>query len=134
MFKFGYKFFLFQSVWVCILCRKKQELLGRTGQWMQGGMQAVMSDPETAMLASVMQSDKRPKLERAHSAAEKENQPLQRYYNRFCIPHSTLLTLQFIKDPAVLCAGSIQKNNPGRPPVTDTNITTRRTRGSTKES
>ncbi|CAH1130637.1 unnamed protein product [Ceutorhynchus assimilis] len=67
-----------KSVWVCILCRKKQELLGRTGQWMQGGMQAVMSDPEAAMMASVMQSDKRPKLERAHSAAEKENQPLQR--------------------------------------------------------
>ncbi|KAH1004588.1 hypothetical protein HUJ05_005381 [Dendroctonus ponderosae] len=67
-----------KSVWVCILCRKKQELLGRTGQWMQGGMQAVISDPESAMLASVIQSDKRPKLERAHSAAEKENQPLQR--------------------------------------------------------
>lgn len=65
---------MLQSVWVCILCRKKQELLGRTGQWMQGGMQAVISDPENAMI----QSDKRPKLERAHSAAEKENQPLQR--------------------------------------------------------
>ncbi|KAL1513477.1 hypothetical protein ABEB36_002883 [Hypothenemus hampei] len=67
-----------KSVWVCILCRKKQELLGRTGQWMQGGMQAVISDPENALLSNVMQSDKRPKLERAHSAAEKENQPLQR--------------------------------------------------------
>lgn len=42
-------------------------------------MQAVISDPESAMLVSNMsQSDKRPKLERAHSAAEKENQPLQR--------------------------------------------------------
>ncbi|XP_050294946.1 regulating synaptic membrane exocytosis protein 2 isoform X2 [Anthonomus grandis grandis] len=68
-----------KSVWVCILCRKKQELLGRTGQWMQGGMQAVMTDPENALMQPVMmQSDKRPKLERAHSAAEKENQPLQR--------------------------------------------------------
>lgn len=70
--------FNFQSVWVCILCRKKQELLGRTGQWIQGGMQAVISDPESAILTNMSQSDKRPKLERAHSAAEKENQPLQR--------------------------------------------------------
>ncbi|CAH1368306.1 unnamed protein product [Tenebrio molitor] len=61
-------------VWVCILCRKKQELLSKTGQWMLGGpnleseLQPIQQAP----------SDKRPKLERAHSAAEKENQPLQR--------------------------------------------------------
>ncbi|XP_066143466.1 regulating synaptic membrane exocytosis protein 2 isoform X3 [Euwallacea fornicatus] len=67
-----------KSVWVCILCRKKQELLGRTGQWIQGGIQSVISDAENAMMSNLMQSDKRPKLERAHSAAEKENQPLQR--------------------------------------------------------
>lgn len=41
-------------------------------------MQAVISDPESAILTNMSQSDKRPKLERAHSAAEKENQPLQR--------------------------------------------------------
>ncbi|KAJ8972639.1 hypothetical protein NQ317_007350 [Molorchus minor] len=61
-------------VWVCILCRKKQELLSKTGQWMLGG-----PNPETDV-PQIQQapSDKRPKLERAHSAAEKENLPLQR--------------------------------------------------------
>ncbi|XP_019867469.2 regulating synaptic membrane exocytosis protein 2 [Aethina tumida] len=60
-------------VWVCILCRKKQELLSKTGQWMLG-------TPQDAEHPQIQQapSDKRPKLERAHSAAEKENQPLQR--------------------------------------------------------
>ncbi|CAH0557174.1 unnamed protein product [Brassicogethes aeneus] len=61
-------------VWVCILCRKKQELLSKTGQWM-------LAPPDSDLPMPMMQqapSDKRPKLERAHSAAEKENQPLQR--------------------------------------------------------
>ncbi|CAG9835148.1 unnamed protein product [Diabrotica balteata] len=61
-------------VWICILCRKKQELLSKTGQWMFGGPNA---DPDLPQLQQAP-SDKRPKLERAHSAAEKENQPLQR--------------------------------------------------------
>ncbi|XP_031342324.1 regulating synaptic membrane exocytosis protein 1 isoform X3 [Photinus pyralis] len=63
-------------VWVCILCRKKQELLGKTGQWMLGGT----TETEHLLQQHHQQapSDKRPKLERAHSAAEKENQPLQR--------------------------------------------------------
>lgn len=59
-------------IWICIVCRKKQELLSKTGQWIFG--------PTTeADLPQIQQapSDKRPKLERAHSAAEKENQPLQ---------------------------------------------------------
>ncbi|XP_024941187.1 regulating synaptic membrane exocytosis protein 2 isoform X18 [Cephus cinctus] len=74
-------------IWVCILCRKKQELLSKTGQWMtKSGLGAA----DNAMLRRMqedMQSigplglseqtqDKRPKLERAHSAAEKENLPL----------------------------------------------------------
>lgn len=25
--------FILQVIWVCILCRKKQELLSKTGQW-----------------------------------------------------------------------------------------------------
>ncbi|KAK4880315.1 hypothetical protein RN001_008461 [Aquatica leii] len=63
-------------VWVCILCRKKQELLGKTGQWMLGGA----PEGEHLMQQHHQQapSDKRPKLERAHSAAEKENQPIPR--------------------------------------------------------
>ncbi|KAK9674680.1 hypothetical protein QE152_g40936, partial [Popillia japonica] len=63
-------------VWVCILCRKKQELLSKTGQWMTGAINLGEGDimPPTQQAPS----DKRPKLERAHSAAEKENQPLQR--------------------------------------------------------
>ncbi|XP_063931978.1 regulating synaptic membrane exocytosis protein 1 isoform X3 [Zophobas morio] len=62
-------------VWVCILCRKKQELLSKTGQWMLTGPNAGDADLTPIQQAP---SDKRPKLERAHSAAEKENQPLQR--------------------------------------------------------
>ncbi|XP_065163900.1 regulating synaptic membrane exocytosis protein 2 isoform X2 [Atheta coriaria] len=61
-------------VWVCILCRKKQELLSKTGQWMVT-TQGLDSDIPSLQQAP---SDKRPKLERAHSAAEKENLPLQR--------------------------------------------------------
>ncbi|XP_063224160.1 regulating synaptic membrane exocytosis protein 2 [Bacillus rossius redtenbacheri] len=89
-------------IWVCILCRKKQELLSKTGQWINKGMSpggdAIMrriqadlhQQPEDLVGAapsplplqqqasSAAPCDKRPKLERAHSAAEKENQPLQR--------------------------------------------------------
>ncbi|XP_054271567.1 regulating synaptic membrane exocytosis protein 2-like [Macrosteles quadrilineatus] len=62
-------------IWVCILCRKKQELLSKTGQWINKGMSA--GDPIMRRIeADLQQQDKRPKLERAHSAAEKENQPL----------------------------------------------------------
>ncbi|XP_017782935.1 PREDICTED: regulating synaptic membrane exocytosis protein 2 [Nicrophorus vespilloides] len=63
-------------VWVCILCRKKQELLSKTGQWMVGT--APMDTEIPTHQIQQAPSDKRPKLERAHSAAEKENQPLQR--------------------------------------------------------
>ncbi|KYQ53222.1 Regulating synaptic membrane exocytosis protein 2 [Trachymyrmex zeteki] len=74
-------------IWVCILCRKKQELLSKTGQWMANtGLGAV----DNALLQRMQEDlqvggrqgladqtrDKRPKLERAHSAAEKENLPL----------------------------------------------------------
>ncbi|XP_073830260.1 rab3 interacting molecule isoform X2 [Musca autumnalis] len=77
-------------IWVCILCRKKQELLSKTGQWInkatiqQDGFirrnepdgssdisQQAVVDPHDTL-------DKRPKLERTRSAAEKENLPLQR--------------------------------------------------------
>lgn len=33
-----------QVIWVCILCRKKQELLSKTGQWINKGM-AAQTDP-----------------------------------------------------------------------------------------
>ncbi|XP_066593060.1 regulating synaptic membrane exocytosis protein 2 isoform X2 [Prorops nasuta] len=70
-------------VWVCILCRKKQELLLKTGEWM---MKTRLGSVDNSMLMQedmqgigpqglVDQSlDKRPKLERAHS--EKENMSL----------------------------------------------------------
>lgn len=77
----------FQVIWVCILCRKKQELLSKTGQWMNKGLDPVMRrmeadmhrgpmDMDMDMSSACVGSDKRPKLERAHSAAEKENLPL----------------------------------------------------------
>ncbi|XP_014370648.2 regulating synaptic membrane exocytosis protein 2 isoform X5 [Papilio machaon] len=71
-------------IWVCILCRKKQELLSKTGQWIHksAGQDSMMwrmeSDLRGLPPSGEISLDKRPKLERAHSAAEKENHPLQR--------------------------------------------------------
>ncbi|XP_063374161.1 uncharacterized protein LOC134661872 isoform X2 [Cydia amplana] len=71
-------------IWVCILCRKKQELLSKTGQWIHksAGQDAMLWRMESDLHGLVSPADstidKRPKLERAHSAAEKENLPLQR--------------------------------------------------------
>ncbi|XP_038119867.1 regulating synaptic membrane exocytosis protein 1 [Culex quinquefasciatus] len=74
-------------IWVCIVCRKKQELLSKTGQWMNkstspdgGTVRRIDGDPRMSqtMLDPFDPSDKRPKLERARSAAEKENNPMQR--------------------------------------------------------
>lgn len=64
-------------IWVCILCRKKQELLSKSGEWINHGM-AAGGDPSrrSEVSSPCMMSDKRPKLERAHSAVEKENVPL----------------------------------------------------------
>ncbi|XP_076282706.1 rab3 interacting molecule isoform X7 [Lasioglossum baleicum] len=73
-------------IWVCIICRKKQELVSRTGVWMTN---TSLSTADNAMLQQMQDmqvggppglmdqtQDKRLKLERAHSAAEKENLPL----------------------------------------------------------
>lgn len=71
-------------IWVCILCRKKQELLSKTGQWIHKGsgqdtmLWQMENDLRGLMPPGEISFDKRPKLERAHSAAEKENHPLQR--------------------------------------------------------
>ncbi|XP_045760839.1 regulating synaptic membrane exocytosis protein 2 isoform X11 [Maniola jurtina] len=71
-------------IWVCILCRKKQELLSKTGQWIHksAGQDSMLWRMESDLRGLPPQGDtsldKRPKLERAHSAAEKENLPLQR--------------------------------------------------------
>ncbi|XP_055698979.1 uncharacterized protein LOC129799265 isoform X8 [Phlebotomus papatasi] len=78
-----------KTIWVCILCRKKQELLSKTGQWihkntvadglLRNRMESDMAHEHFQMgLDPHDPSDKRPKLERARSAAEKENLPLQR--------------------------------------------------------
>ncbi|XP_063980189.1 regulating synaptic membrane exocytosis protein 2 isoform X2 [Diachasmimorpha longicaudata] len=72
-------------IWVCILCRKKQELLSKTGQWMfksglgaadQAMLRRMQEDMQGTPGLTDLTQDKRPKLERAHSAAEKENLPL----------------------------------------------------------
>ncbi|XP_049305705.1 uncharacterized protein LOC105230845 isoform X6 [Bactrocera dorsalis] len=76
-------------IWVCILCRKKQELLSKTGQWMNKGQQqdSFLRRIEPDGSSDISQQaivdphdtlDKRPKLERTRSAAEKENLPMQR--------------------------------------------------------
>ncbi|XP_076685266.1 rab3 interacting molecule isoform X5 [Andrena cerasifolii] len=73
-------------VWLCIVCRKKQELLLKTGQWItkkgfdnaENAMLRRMQDMQVGGPPGLVDQtqDKRPKLERAHSAAEKENLPL----------------------------------------------------------
>lgn len=54
-------------IWVCILCRKKQELLIKTGQWIHGSQ---LLPPAEGGVGGV--TGNRPRLERAHSA-EKDN-------------------------------------------------------------
>nr|XP_043068002.1 regulating synaptic membrane exocytosis protein 2 isoform X1 [Drosophila bipectinata] len=72
-------------IWVCILCRKKQELLSKTGQWINktaghqdGFIRRIEPDGSSTIVDPHDQTDKRPKLERTRSAAEKENLPMQR--------------------------------------------------------
>lgn len=74
----NFVFSCLQVIWVCILCRKKQELLSKSGEWINHGMAAAGGDPSrrSEVSSPCMMSDKRPKLERAHSAVEKENVPL----------------------------------------------------------
>lgn len=62
-------------IWVCILCRKKQELLIKTGQWLHSGMAAKQRAMEAGEEDEALEKediDQRPKLERAHSEG-KEN-------------------------------------------------------------
>jgi regulating synaptic membrane exocytosis protein 2 len=63
-----------QVIWVCILCRKKQELLSKTGQWIQKGpqsdaiMRRIEADLQAGETPCSPAGDKRPKLERGLSA------------------------------------------------------------------
>ncbi|XP_042862005.1 regulating synaptic membrane exocytosis protein 2-like isoform X3 [Penaeus japonicus] len=67
-------------IWVCILCRKKQELLIKTGTWMTSGlshgemMQMEHDDFSGTATPATPTGDKRPKLERGTSG-EKEQRP-----------------------------------------------------------
>lgn len=73
-----------QMIWVCILCRKKQELLIKTGQWIHSSMASRLRQLEAetplstsggpAGVSSIpLAFDKRLRLERAYST-DKENQ------------------------------------------------------------
>lgn len=71
---------MLQVIWVCILCRKKQELLIKTGTWMTSGlshgemMQMEHDDFSGTATPATPTGDKRPKLERGTSG-EKEQRP-----------------------------------------------------------
>ena len=57
-------------IWVCILCRKKQELVVKTGQWILPTNTPMQPQQQTAGnsgSASHLANDKRPRLERALS-------------------------------------------------------------------
>ncbi|XP_050718371.1 uncharacterized protein LOC126999677 isoform X3 [Eriocheir sinensis] len=68
-------------IWVCILCRKKQELLIKTGTWMNTGLpnqgEAMHLDHEYSGTAGSVTptGDKRPKLERGASSEKENNRP-----------------------------------------------------------
>lgn len=77
---------LFQTTWACNLCKKKQEILAKTGQWYHGGMARPVgldvidtaADPgETGKSETSQQNDKRQKYidknESGHTSSEKEN-------------------------------------------------------------
>ncbi|KAK3576252.1 hypothetical protein CHS0354_027051 [Potamilus streckersoni] len=76
------------TVWACSLCRKKQELLAKTGQWYHGGMAKPVgldvdtapgsSSPDSSKPSTSPSSEKRPKYaekqqESSHTSSEKEN-------------------------------------------------------------
>lgn len=77
---------MLQMIWVCILCRKKQELLIKTGQWIHSSMASRLQQLEaetpletpTTLIGGVF--DKKPRLERTFSA-EKENQLYMHTYH-----------------------------------------------------
>ncbi|XP_068215845.1 regulating synaptic membrane exocytosis protein 2-like [Palaemon carinicauda] len=66
-------------IWVCIVCRKKQELLIKSGSWMNASQQSELMHLEleymnTRGLAATPTADKRPKLDRTNSS-ENETRP-----------------------------------------------------------
>lgn len=58
-----YFYHKFQVIWVCILCRKKQELLSKTGQWINkstspdGVIRRIDSDTRVIAILCCFQSD-----------------------------------------------------------------------------
>ncbi|KAK2719048.1 regulating synaptic membrane exocytosis protein 1-like isoform X2 [Artemia franciscana] len=73
-------------IWVCILCRKKQELLIKTGQWIHTAGSLRGPDSEAGSNAGTPVStptpsligDKRPRLERTTSSEKENNKPMER--------------------------------------------------------
>lgn len=66
-----------KMIWVCILCRKKQEFLIKTGQWIHSSMASRLRqlEAETPLTTPTrLEFDKRMRLERAFSL-EKEGHP-----------------------------------------------------------
>ena len=62
--------FWWQVIWVCILCRKKQELVVKTGKWILPSgapMQQQQGGSGSGGASHLMINDKRPRLERAVS-------------------------------------------------------------------
>ena len=74
---------LFQQIWACNLCKKKQEILVKTGQWYHGGMaKPVQLDVDTGSDNSSIKTDASPtggEKKRFPSSdgggSEKENHP-----------------------------------------------------------
>ncbi|CAB3370540.1 Hypothetical predicted protein [Cloeon dipterum] len=102
-----------KAIWVCILCRKKQELLSKTGQWIQTGphMDPVMRRIEADLMALDPASDKRPKLERGLSATAAEGPPPGRLQRS-----GSALRRQYSQEAAdvLVMRGPSQGPSPGR--------------------
>ncbi len=54
---FSSKAFLFQSIWVCILCRKKQEILIQSGSWAKSSSGLGLSGPSSDPVLYRMEQD-----------------------------------------------------------------------------
>ncbi len=66
-------FWMLQIVWACNLCRKKQELLVKTGQWYHGGMaRPVALDVDTGSETSSIKTDISPTHEKKRFPNERQ--------------------------------------------------------------
>ncbi len=78
----------FQMIWVCILCRKKQELMIKTGSWMQATTPSSGADDP---ILRKMEADLQHSSSYVTSAAAGATTPLRQYSTQFSLDGSSSL-------------------------------------------